>query len=684
MTVTSILNFINVLSSSVLVILAFSLLAYTLTYNFRNPVARRFALLLAFLMIVYAADVALDRIVTAESANRWLRLQWLGIAMTPATAYLFSLAVLAATNYRIGRRRWIGIAALAISIISALDAVFGNAIVDQVFFRPPLSYLEGGQLFWLFAAYYALVNALALANVWKARQRCLTENTRARMSYLFVGFIAPGISVFPYLIAFALLWGPRESGWLVLLVSIFGNIAVGFLLLLMSYTVAYFGVLTPDRVVRYRLLRFFMRGPVVAILVILAIQITPPFERIFGLPRDAILFSIITGVIVLSQLLLSVTKSAVDRLIYREDRDEIAWLRELDRRMLATSDLRQLLENNLLALCELLRVPSAFVAAVVGPDLMLEAMVGADAQRNRILAVTDWSDALGRALRERSPAAPIGATAPYSHRGYWLWPLVDRTHDDESTRVLGILGVQARTDAPLFTSDEARAIETILDRTTRALADRKLQQSMLANLRYLIPDIEQMQQLRGAVPYVAADSAREPLTALLDPSPIHSPEFEAWVKDALSHYWGGPKLTHSPLMRLRVVSETLGHADDDPTRALRLVLGQALERLRPEGKQNFTAPEWLLYNILEMRFVQGRKVREIADRLAISESDLYRKQRVAIGHLARVLSEMEQSNAAEALTLLAATNGAPPDAADNAPVAADSTADLSTTKSTAP
>lgn len=48
--------------------------------------------------------------------------------------------------------------------------------------------------------------------------------------------------------------------------------------------------------------------------------------------------------------------------------------------------------------------------------------------------------------------------------------------------------------------------------------------------------------------------------------------------------------------------------------------------------------------------MQGRKVREIADRLAISESDLYRKQRVAIGQLARVLSEMEQTNAAEIIT----------------------------------
>ncbi len=646
---TSILNFVNVLASSVLVILTFSLLAYTLTYNFRNPVARRFALLLAFLMVVFAADVALDSVATAASANRWLRLQWLGIAMTPAAAYLFSLSVLATTNYRIRRRRWIGFSALVISIVSAFDAVVGDAIVGQVLFRPPLSYLEGGPLFWPFAIFYAIVIGLAYANIWKARQRCLTESTRARMTYLLIGFIAPGVSVFPYLIAFALLFGPRESSWLVLLASILGNIAVGFLLLLMSYTVAYFGVVTPDRVVRYRLLRFFMRGPVVAILVILAIQITPPIERTLGLPRNVILFSVITGVVVFSQLLLSITKSGVDRLIYREDREEIAWLRELDRRMLATSDLRQLLENNLVALCELLRTPSAFVAAVIGPDLMLEAMVGADDKRSRILAVADWSDALGKALREQSASRSGRTQSPHFHCGYWLWPLVDRTQEEEGVRVLGALGVQARTVSPLFTADELRAIEAILDRTTRALADRKLQQSMLANLRYIIPDIERMQQLRGAIPYAAADSAREPLTALLDPSPIHNPEFEAWVKDALSHYWGGPKLTHSPLMRLRIVSETLDHAEDDPTRALRLVLGQALERLRPEGKQNFTAPEWLLYNILEMRFVQGRKVREIADRLAISESDLYRKQRVAIGQLARVLSEMEQTNAVESL-----------------------------------
>ncbi|MFN8470272.1 MAG: histidine kinase N-terminal 7TM domain-containing protein [Caldilineaceae bacterium] len=640
MSVTSFLTSLNVLVSSVVAIIAFSLLAYTLTYNFRNTVARRYAVVLLCVMVVYSCDVALDRVVTAESAGRWLRMQWLGIAGLPAADYLFSLAVLATTNYRIGRRRWIAWGTVIISTASAIDALAGQWIVGDVRYAPPLSYLEGGPLFWLFTVYFSAAGLLALGNIWKARERCLTHTSRQRMTYLLLGFVAPGIGVFPYLIAVSRMAPDADSSIAVLLLSLLGNIAVGFMLLLVGYTVAYFGVLTPDRVVRYRLLRFFMRGPVVAIVVIAAILVVPKVERILGLPRDVVLFGVITGVIIFSQLFLSVTKTAVDRLIYREDRDEIAWLRELDRRLLATTDLRQLLENNLVALCELLRVPSGFVAAAVGPDLMLEAVVGPEETRNQILTIGDWSDALSRSLRSGTP------NIPYSHKGFWIWPLADTVMDaaDEQTRVFGVLGVAARTDTPLLSVEERQLLDTLVVRVTRALADRKLQQSVLASLRYLIPDIEEVQQLRGVVPYAAPDSLREPTATLMDPSPIHNPEFEAWVKDALSHYWGGPKLTRSPLIRLRVVSELLSEAEDDPTKALRLVLGQAIERLKPEGKQNFTAPEWLLYNILEMRFIQGRKVREIADRLAMSESDLYRKQRVAIGQLARVLTEMEQEN----------------------------------------
>jgi hypothetical protein len=43
-----------------------------------------------------------------------------------------------------------------------------------------------------------------------------------------------------------------------------------------------------------------------------------------------------------------------------------------------------------------------------------------------------------------------------------------------------------------------------------------------------------------------------------------------------------------------------------------------------------------------MKFIEGRKVRDVATRLAMSEADLYRKQRVAIEEVARVISGMEE------------------------------------------
>jgi len=49
-----------------------------------------------------------------------------------------------------------------------------------------------------------------------------------------------------------------------------------------------------------------------------------------------------------------------------------------------------------------------------------------------------------------------------------------------------------------------------------------------------------------------------------------------------------------------------------------------------------------MYNILEMRFIQGRKVRDVALRMAMSEADFYRKQRVAIESVAQIVADMER------------------------------------------
>jgi len=114
-----------------------------------------------------------------------------------------------------------------------------------------------------------------------------------------------------------------------------------------------------------------------------------------------------------------------------------------------------------------------------------------------------------------------------------------------------------------------------------------------------------------------------------------------FVKEALTHYWGGPRLSQSPLMQLQIVQQAFNEHNDNPSNALRSILRKAVDSIRPEGERRFTA-EWILYNILELKFIEGRKVREVAARLAMSEADLYRKQRVAIEEVARIIIDMEQ------------------------------------------
>ncbi|HEX9091616.1 MAG TPA: hypothetical protein VF831_09005, partial [Anaerolineales bacterium] len=184
------------------------------------------------------------------------------------------------------------------------------------------------------------------------------------------------------------------------------------------------------------------------------------------------------------------------------------------------------------------------------------------------------------------------------------------------------------------------AITLLAERAATALEDHVQQQEIFSSIETLSPQIEMIQRLRAASRYGDTNV----LTAA--EIPLESPDLVRWVKEALSHYWGGPRLTDSPLMGLKVVQKNLEEHQDNPANALRAILRQAVERVRPEGERRFTG-EWILYNILELKFMEGKKVREVATRLAMSEADLYRKQRVAVEAVATAILEMEHKARAD-------------------------------------
>ena len=175
----------------------------------------------------------------------------------------------------------------------------------------------------------------------------------------------------------------------------------------------------------------------------------------------------------------------------------------------------------------------------------------------------------------------------------------------------------------------------LASRAAMALEDRYMQQKVFSSLESLTPQVDFIQRLRAASRYESSEVLTSPDIAL------EHDNMPKWVKDALSHYWGGPKLAESPLMDLQIVNHALKYHGGNSTNALRSILRQAIERVRPDGDRRFTA-EWILYNILELKFLEGRKVREVAMRLSVSEADLYRKQRVAIEAVAKAIGEMEK------------------------------------------
>lgn len=630
----------SLILSSATVILSFALLVYVLGHNLLSNVGRSFAALLACLTVVYACDVAIGRVSLLEAAMPWLRVQWLGIAFLPAAYLHFSHALLSSTN---ARSRTLDVAVVTSYVFASLLvalALFTDALVTVGVTAPPVAHLVPGPLFPVFVLFFAVTTVWGLLNVYQARKRCLTPAARRRMNYLSIAFIAPALGAFPFLILVSIphLVPPA----MVLVLAAMGNLLVGFMLIVLTYTVAYYGVLTPDRAVRQSLVYYLLRGPVVGTLVVMLILTIPNTPRVLGLPRDVVLVAAVVATIILMQVVIHLARPLIDRIIYWRDREEVAWLAEIDNHLMTSTDLRQILENILVALCEALRTPAGFVAVQPqeGREVQIEAVVGPREAALDFVASPEFQAALNGFGPEMA-ANGNGQTAPlpeFVQAGHtWLFPL--RARSDAS--LMGWVGLatdQGTDDTNGQPIIRHRAtVLALLRQACKALEDRQVQQDVFGALRRIIPEMERMQAWRSVVQYPGSD----PLPQLDPDSLVEQPDFERWVKDALTHYWGGPKLTTSPLLRLRVVTDTLAENDNNPARALRTVLKKAIELQRPDGDRKLTATEWLLYNILDMKFVQGERVRDIAARLAMSESDLYRKQRVAITEVAKTLADME-------------------------------------------
>ncbi|HPL30667.1 MAG TPA: hypothetical protein PLG21_21695, partial [Anaerolineae bacterium] len=492
-------------------------------------------------------------------------------------------------------------------------------------------HFRAGPLIWAFAFYYFAATVWGVYNIHQARSRCLTSTSRRRMAYLALAFAAPGLGVFPYLLSATMSHLFSVNGVLVLTLA--GNLAVAVMTVVIGYFVAYQGVLLPDRVIKHSMVHYLLRGPLVGAAMLVLILVTPGVERVLGVPRDTVLIFSIVIASVLFQVAISLGKPAIDRLIFRKDRAEIAWIQELDRHLLTSTDIEQILENVLVALCDLLRARSGLIVTLQGDELCLQAFCGPREASGAVLGRTVPEGLLVR-LEPSRRAAAFSEADLVLYNSHVLLPL--RSRDGKT--MLGLLGVEKWAARGPLEEAELEAVGELVRRAESALDDMRLQQEIFALLRRMEPEIEQLQRW-GSTPRYVQSGQLEAQEASL----VHSPSLAVMVREALSHYWGGPKLSRSPLLGLQIVRSALEANDGVPAKALRAVLREAIERLRPDSERSATASEWVVYNILDYKYLRGDRIRDIAARMAMSESDYYRKQRIAIEEVAKALAAMEES-----------------------------------------
>ncbi len=113
-----------------------------------------------------------------------------------------------------------------------------------------------------------------------------------------------------------------------------------------------------------------------------------------------------------------------------------------------------------------------------------------------------------------------------------------------------------------------------------------------------------------------------------------SQEFREQVKEVLEHLYDFPYLQTHPLVRdSQLVDQTGGVAGQ----SLRREVMAAIELLSPGPRVAFRSPNARVYNLLQLHYIEGMTIQEVAHELGISVRQAYRDLRQAEDSVAAIL-----------------------------------------------
>src|SRR5688500_1975712 len=254
------LQTINNILTAGIAITAFSLFPYALSFNLRDRVARSFAIILLWVVVVFTTEALQNKTVPTWGIELLLRLQWIGIIfLPPAYLHLSDALLVTAGRPSRGRRRLAVRLMYVVSLGFLLLLIGGRLVGALVPNGEPAPHLQRTPWTEFFTVYYIGIMIWAGYNFLRAFGRMLTRSGQRRMLYLMAGATAPALGSYPYL-----LFGSDLAAryplmfWSAALVI---NLLVAVLVVAMAYAVAFFGVSWPGRVVERRRLTRGVGGP---------------------------------------------------------------------------------------------------------------------------------------------------------------------------------------------------------------------------------------------------------------------------------------------------------------------------------------------------------------------------------------------------------------------------------------
>lgn len=618
----TILNAISDVLTAGVAIISFSLFIYSVTFSLRDRVTNTFTLLLFSLIVIFGADAFLTITENVNLLIPVIEIHWLGIIFLPAIYFLFSDSLLTTTGKPSrGKRRIAGILFVTLSTIFVIllfnDLLVGEIITNQ----PPAPFLMRTGFTDLFSIFFILVLSLSWYNFIRAFRRTATQTSRRRMLYLIVSALGPAFGSFPYL-----LYGSQFAENMQVLfwvLSIAANAFVYIALIAMAYSVSFFGFPWTDRLIKSRLFRWVLRGPITASLTLGMTTIVSRLGVQYNFPfTSALVILAMVSTIVLFEYMITLFAPIWERIFFSgNDRVELEKVRLLEDRLLTTNDIQQFLELILATICDRLQINGASLIVNNNSSNSLSIKIGS----SQVLSQNNKEE-IYEFLNELDPIEFIVE----SNNGTII-PL--RLTEEKSQRIYGAVVIDEKLINKLD-AEKMNALLRLIDRVAFALREREEQEKILGSFEMLVPQTSAIQNL-------IAVSRFDQQRMINGIERIEIRDLEKWVKDALTQIWGGPKIIRNPIMQLKIVQKRIEDRNESPINAVREILREAMSRLRPEGERQYTN-EWILYNLIDLKFFEGWKVKDIARRIALSEADFYRKQRAAISSISRQIIEMER------------------------------------------